>query len=79
LLKVDRVGRLDNFFELGGHSLLASMLIVRIKQDIGVDIGLADVFNLPEFASLAETIVTAQLAEFDEDELAEMAALLNAR
>jgi acyl-coenzyme A synthetase/AMP-(fatty) acid ligase len=79
LLKVDRVGRLDNFFELGGHSLLASMLIVRIKQDIGVDIGLADVFNLPELASLAETIVSAQLAEFDEDELAEMAALLNAR
>jgi amino acid adenylation domain-containing protein len=78
LLKVDRVGRLDNFFELGGHSLLASMLIVRIKQDIGVDIGLADVFNLPELASLAETIVTAQLAEFDQDELAEMVALLNA-
>jgi amino acid adenylation domain-containing protein len=77
VLKVDRVGRRDNFFELGGHSLLATMLIVRIKQEMAVDVNLVNVFEFPELASLAECIVAAQLAEFDPGELAQIAALLD--
>ena len=78
LLRRERVSRNDNFFEVGGHSLLATMLIVRIKQEMDVDIGLADVFKFPELALLAEHIVTVELAQFDPAELAELAALLNA-
>ena len=78
LLKLERVGRHDNFFELGGHSLLATMLIVRIKQEMAVDISLPDVFKLQELALLAENIITSQLAQFDAHDLAEIATLLNA-
>jgi hypothetical protein len=75
VLKVDRVGRHDNFFELGGHSLLATMLIVRIKQEMFVDLSLASVFESPELSRLAERIVAAQLAQFDPGELAQIAEL----
>jgi len=78
LLKVESVGRYDNFFELGGHSLLATRLIVRIKQELGVDIRLADVFKLPELSLLAECVVAAQLAQFDSDELAKIVEALHA-
>jgi arthrofactin-type cyclic lipopeptide synthetase C len=77
LLKLGRVGRRDNFFELGGHSLLATRLIVRIKQEMAVDIGLTDIFKLSELASLAECIVTAQLRQFDANELAQIAKTIN--
>jgi acyl carrier protein len=78
LFKLEGVGRNDNFFELGGHSLLATMLIVRIKQEMAVDISITDVFKLPEIALLAEYIVTSQLAQFDPDELARTILLLDA-
>ncbi len=78
LLKVERVGRHDNFFELGGHSLLATLLVGRIKQEMAVDIPLADVFKFPNLAMLTECIVTAQLAQFDADDLAQVIAALDA-
>src|SRR5262249_20213075 len=78
LLQLERVGRHDNFFELGGHSLLATLLITRIKLEMAVEIGLVDVFRLPELALLAEWIVTAQAAQFDADELSRIVMLLDA-
>jgi amino acid adenylation domain-containing protein len=75
VLRVERIGRHDNFFGLGGHSLLATMLIVRIKQRLGVEIGLASVFEFPDLASLAEKIVDAQLSAFDPAELQRLADL----
>jgi amino acid adenylation domain-containing protein len=78
LFKIDRVGRHDNFFELGGHSLLVNMLTVRIKREMDVDIDLMDVFKLQNLALLAEFIVTAQLAQFDADDLAQIVAALDA-
>jgi Phosphopantetheine attachment site len=78
LLNLEQVGRHDNFFELGGHSLLVNLLVSRIKQEMAVDIALADVFKVPELALLAEYIVTAQLAQFDADDLAQVIATLDA-
>ena len=55
LLKVERVGRHDNFFDLGGHSLLAVQVLSRVRQALGVEAKLADVFAWPvlgDFATL---------------------------
>jgi hypothetical protein len=78
LFKLERVGRHDNFFELGGHSLLATLIVGRIKQEMAVNIALADVFKFPELASLADCIVMAQLAQFDADDLAQVITALDA-
>ena len=69
LLEVERVGRHDNFFELGGHSLMAVTLIERIDRHLDARITLSDVFSGARLDQLAETIVNAQLAQFDPDEL----------
>jgi acyl carrier protein len=72
LLKVDQVGRHDNFFELGGHSLLVVKLVLEIKQQFEVELVLHDVFMAPVLSFLAERIIDAQLAQFDEDDLAQV-------
>ena len=56
LLGVARVGRDDHFFELGGHSLLAVQLVGLIKDELGVEISLAAVFETPTVAALARRI-----------------------
>ncbi|WP_431262150.1 amino acid adenylation domain-containing protein [Roseateles chitinivorans] len=59
LLGVPRVGRHDNFFELGGHSLLAVRVIVRVRQELGVEISLRSLFNQPELAAFAQSVAQA--------------------
>jgi amino acid adenylation domain-containing protein len=56
LLGVSQVGRHDHFFELGGHSLLAVQLVSRIKQTLGVDVMLREVFDAPRLEALARTL-----------------------
>ncbi|MDB4951422.1 MAG: putative non ribosomal peptide synthetase protein, partial [Gemmatimonadetes bacterium] len=76
VLRVDRVGRRDDFFDLGGHSLLAVQVVSRVRQALGVELPLGEVFARPVLQDLAQEIVDAQLAQFDPDEIAELAALL---
>jgi amino acid adenylation domain-containing protein len=55
LLQVERVGRGDHFFELGGHSLLAVQMSSRVRQQLGLEVALSDLFAQPvlhEFAAL---------------------------
>jgi acyl carrier protein len=72
LLGIEQVGRHDNFFELGGHSLLVVKLVLEIKQQFEVELVLHDVFMAPVLSFLAERIIDAQLAQFDEDDLAQV-------
>ena len=54
LLGVERVGRNDNFFDLGGHSLLAMQVIARLREEQGIELSPALLFDHPTVAALAD-------------------------
>jgi amino acid adenylation domain-containing protein len=78
LLGVERVGRWDDFFGLGGHSLLAVQVISRVRQELGVEVTLGELFLRPvlaEFARGLETAVHAELAAIEPADRGERLAL----
>lgn len=58
-LGFERVGIEDNFFDLGGHSLLASQVVVRIREELGVDVALRTFFESGTIANLAQALAEA--------------------
>src|SRR5579864_6019784 len=56
VLGVEKIGRHDNFFELGGHSLLAVGMIGRLKEEIGLEVEIGDVFEHSRLSELASRI-----------------------
>ncbi|MBB4639458.1 amino acid adenylation domain-containing protein, partial [Longimicrobium terrae] len=59
VLNAERVGRGDDFFGLGGHSLLAVRLISRVRQALGAEVSLSDLFERPVLADFARGLETA--------------------
>lgn len=58
-----------NFFDLGGHSLLAVLLLMRVKEEFGVELSVDDVYSSTlTLGELARTIEARQLADLDPEE-----------
>ncbi len=58
LLRTQSLGVNDNFFDLGGHSLLAVQMFTRIKDEFGMNLPLATLFQEATIEHLANIIDT---------------------
>ncbi|WP_334190496.1 amino acid adenylation domain-containing protein, partial [Noviherbaspirillum sp.] len=59
VLKVERVGRSDDFFDLGGHSLLAVRTASRVRNVLGVETSVTDLFLRPTLEAFANSVKAA--------------------
>ena len=59
LLRVERVGRHDNFFDLGGHSLLAVQMMSRVRQRLGLEMTVSQLFTHPVMQAFAAALAEA--------------------
>ncbi|MGI5379091.1 amino acid adenylation domain-containing protein [Streptomyces sp. CA-251387] len=50
----ERIGDRDDFFRLGGQSISCILLIARVRQRLGVFVGVEDVFTLRTLTELAD-------------------------
>jgi FkbH-like protein len=70
LLKRKSVPLSGNFFDLGGHSLLAVLLIMRVKEEFGVELPIDDVYaaelTLGDLARRIEAFQHGAAGEYDE-------------
>ena len=77
VLNVPQIGIDDNFFMTGGHSLLGTQVVMRARDDFGVDLTLRHLFAAPTVAKLAaviETLAFEKVAAMSGDEVALKAA-----
>ena len=65
---VPQIGIDDNFFMTGGHSLLGTQVVMRARDDFGVDLTLRHLFAAPTVAKLAAVIERPRLRESGGDE-----------
>ena len=63
ILGLKQVGVTANFFELGGHSLKATQVVSRIRQELGTEIALREMFNQPTIRELAMAVAQRRRSE----------------
>ncbi|SAI08045.1 D-alanine-D-alanyl carrier protein ligase [Bordetella ansorpii] len=78
VLGVPRVGRDDDFFELGGHSLLAVQVVSRVRDRLGAELALREVFRAPTLRGMARGVSeAARSAAADNEALSAIDAFMN--
>ncbi len=60
VLHLEKVGRTDNFFDLGGHSLLMVRVCDKLRDILGRDIAVVDLFTYSTVGALAAYIARGQ-------------------
>ncbi|KPY17506.1 Amino acid adenylation [Pseudomonas savastanoi pv. phaseolicola] len=63
VLQIEQVGRHDHFFDLGGHSLLAMRMVSQLRQQMGMELPLGELFALGELAAVASALAGAGRSE----------------
>jgi len=66
VLRLTKIGIHDNFIALGGHSLAAIRVTSRINEELGMEIPLNKIFNLPtieDYSNYIEKTIISLLAE----------------
>jgi phthiocerol/phenolphthiocerol synthesis type-I polyketide synthase E len=58
-LKLESVGLDDNFFDLGGHSLLMARVHAQLRESLGREVPLIELFQYPTIGSLARHLARA--------------------
>jgi len=56
VLRVEKVGIQDNFFDIGGHSMLMIQVHGRLRDTLGLDVSIIDLFARPTVSLLAELL-----------------------
>ncbi|HLA75264.1 MAG TPA: amino acid adenylation domain-containing protein [Gammaproteobacteria bacterium] len=59
VLQVEQVGREDNFFDLGGHSMLMVRVHSRLRELLGKEISVIQLFQYPTVRALAQCLSQA--------------------
>jgi amino acid adenylation domain-containing protein len=54
VIGLQKVGIDDNFFEIGGHNLKAMQLVSRIHDQLGIEVGIREIFRAPTVGSMGE-------------------------
>ena len=72
LLEIEEVSIHDNFFELGGHSLLATRILAAVRDEIGVELPVREIFDRPTIAGLALAVAEHRVSEVAGDEVARL-------
>ncbi|MBD3628494.1 non-ribosomal peptide synthetase [Cyclobacterium sp.] len=69
VLQFDGLGVKDDFFDCGGNSLLAIRLIGRIKESLGLDISISDLFGHPSVRQISALIERKGLKEGESERI----------
>jgi acyl carrier protein len=63
VLGIERVGAHDRFFDIGGQSLLATQVVSRLRRELGCEIPLRTLFELPTLAGFSYALEDLLLEE----------------